>query len=62
MNDILEFFTSAYKEQYPNATDEQVIAEYNRFANHVNRLALEYINSPYYKNDRPSRPSTTELG
>ena len=59
---MLEFFTSIYKEQYPNATDEQVIAEYNRFANHVNRLALEYINSPYYKDDRISRPSTTELG
>lgn len=62
MNDMLEFFTSIYKEQYPNATDEQVIAEYNRFANHVNRLALEYVNSPYYKNDRTSRPTTTELG
>lgn len=54
MNDMLEFFTSAYKEQYPDATDEQVIAEYNCFANHVNRLALEYMNSPYYQNDRSS--------
>ena len=62
MNDILEFFTSAYKDKYPNATDEQIITEYNRFANHINRLALEYINSPYYKNDWPRRSTTTELG
>ena len=57
----MEFFTSAYKDTYPNATDEQIIAEYNRFADHINRLALEYINSPYYKNDWISRPATTEL-
>ena len=62
MSDMLEFFTSAYKKQYPNATDEQVIAEYNCFANRINRLALEYVNSPYYKDDRTSRPSITELG
>ena len=62
MNDMLEFFARAYKEQYPDATNEQLIAEYNHFVNHVNRLAFEYINSPYYKNDRSSRSSTTELG
>lgn len=62
MNDMLEFFTSAYKEQYPDATNEQIIVEYNCFANHVNQLALEYINSPYYKDDRASRPPITELG
>ena len=27
MNDMLDFFTSLYKNQYPNATDEQIIAE-----------------------------------
>ena len=62
MNDMLEFFASVYKDKYPNATDEQIIIEYNHFVNHVNRLALEYANSPYYKHDRISRPTTTELG
>ena len=40
MNNLQEFFIMLYKEKYPNATDEQAIMEYNRFANHVNRLAL----------------------
>lgn len=62
MNDLQEFFIMLYKEQYPNATDEQVIMEYNRFANHINRLASDYANSPYYKNDRSSGSTTTELG
>ena len=62
MNDTAEWFINLYKEKYPNATDEQAIAEYNYFANHINNLALEYINSPYYKNDRTSRPATIELG
>ena len=62
MNDLQEFFIMLYKEQYPNATNRQVIMEYNHFVNHINRLAFEYVNSPYYKNDRPSGSSTTELG
>ena len=61
MNNLQEFFIMSYKEKYPNATDKQVIMEYNRFANHINRLAFDYINSPYYKNDRSSRSSTSEL-
>ena len=54
MNDLHEFFIMLYKEKYPNATDKQVIMEYEHFANHINHLAFDYINSPYYKNDRSS--------
>ena len=54
MNDLQEFFIMLYKEKYPNATDKQVIMEYEHFANHINHLAFDYINSPYYKNDRSS--------
>lgn len=62
MNNLQEFFIMLYKEKYPNATDKQVITEYEHFANHINRLAFDYVNSPYYKNDRLSRPPITELG
>ena len=49
---LKEFFTSAYLSYKPDANQEEINQEFIRFINHIDRLAIEYYNSPYY--DRPS--------
>ena len=51
-DDIKQMFIKSYISYKPNASREEIDKEYIHFANHVNRLATEYINSPYY--DRSS--------
>lgn len=47
-----DFFLKAYQDYYKNNQlpyDEDIeMKEYNSFVHHVNKLALEYFNSPYF--------------
>ena len=54
MNDIKEFFTYLYKEQHPNASQLEIERQFILFSQQVDRLFIEYVTSPYYKNDWPS--------
>ena len=49
---LKEFFTAAYLIRYPDANQEEIDAEFINFIKHIEGLAFEYYNSPYY--DRPS--------
>ena len=47
-----DFFLKAYQNYCKNNqlsySEDIAMKEYNSFVQHVNRLALEYFNSPYF--------------